>query len=207
MEITPPSIKDPYAPIGVIVAIIIAAFGFWFFASKLLIPLGLGPLSMPTAATSTALTAATSTTSAITSAHTTSRTALSTISRIPNTSRFRALLSSSGVTASISGKGPYTVFVPTDTAFNKLPVGTISSLTADQKKRLVQYHVVPGRAINISLQRSGTIEALSRDVLNFSFGADKVPMVNSAVVTAQYTVSNGIVYVIDNVLIPPTSNF
>jgi uncharacterized surface protein with fasciclin (FAS1) repeats len=50
---------------------------------------------------------------------------------------------------------------------------------------------------------AGSIEALSRDVLNFSYGPTKIPMVNSAIVVTQYEGTNGVVIVIDNVLLPP----
>ena len=88
-------------------------------------------------------------------------------------------------------------------AFAQLPGGTVANMTAEEKKRLIQYHIVSGRAVEMGEQVAGSIEALSKDVLNFSFGKDKIPMVNSAIVITQYNGKNGVVYVIDNVLLPP----
>lgn len=76
-------------------------------------------------------------------------------------------------------------------------------MTAADKQRLIRYHVVSGRAIDVDAMSSGQIQALSGDTLNFNYGANKLPMVNSAIVVAQYQAKNGIVIVIDNVLLPP----
>jgi uncharacterized surface protein with fasciclin (FAS1) repeats len=118
-------------------------------------------------------------------------------------STFATWLSSTGVGAQVTGKGPYTIFVPTDGAISQLPAGTFSNLSAAQKKRFVQYHVVVGREIDASAQTAGTIQALSGDALNFSYGTNKIPMVDNAIIITQYKASNGVVYLVDNVLIPP----
>lgn len=125
------------------------------------------------------------------------------VASIGGSSTFASWLSSTGVAAELTGAGPYTVFVPTDGAVSQLPSGTYSGLSAAEKKRFISYHVVEGRAIDADAQTAGAIQALSGDALNFSYGQNKIPMVNSAIVVASYSASNGIVYVIDNVLIPP----
>lgn len=125
------------------------------------------------------------------------------VAGLSGTSQFNALFSSTGVGASLSSTGKYTVFVPTNGAFGQLPGGTISGLSSAEKKRLVQYHVVSGRAIDVDAEIVGTIEALSGDTLNFNYGSNKLPLVNSAIVITEYIGKNGIVYLIDNVLLPP----
>jgi uncharacterized surface protein with fasciclin (FAS1) repeats len=92
-------------------------------------------------------------------------------------STFNAYFRSTGVAATISPKSTskYTVFVPTNGAFAQLPPGTISNMSAAEKKRLIQYHVVSGRAVDPDQMTAGSIEALSRDVLNFSYGPTKIP--------------------------------
>ena len=122
---------------------------------------------------------------------------------LPGSSSFNALFTSTGVSASITSGGKYTIFVPTNGAFAQLAGGTIANMTAAEKKRLVQYHVVSGRAIDVSAELAGTIQAVSGDYLNFSYGPEKIPMVNSAITITEYTGRNGIVYLIDNVLLPP----
>ncbi|MCI0561918.1 MAG: fasciclin domain-containing protein [Nitrososphaera sp.] len=119
------------------------------------------------------------------------------------TSQFNALFKSTGVAAALVGKGPYTVFVPTNGAMNQLPPGTLSGMTAAQKLRFVKYHIIIGRAIDSEAQVAGTIQAFSGDMLNFSFGADRIPMVNSAIFIEKYVANNGVVYLIDNILLPP----
>lgn len=119
-------------------------------------------------------------------------------------STFNSYLTSTGVASSLTGKGPYTVFVPDNQAFALLPTGTISNLSAAQKKRLVQYHVVSGKALDIDAVSSGTYTALSKDSLNFSVNLTyKQAFVGSGYAITEYKATNGIVYVISAVLIPP----
>ncbi len=122
---------------------------------------------------------------------------------IAGASQFATMLSSTGVAAQLTGKGPYTIFVPTDNAFSRLPSMPLSKFNAAQKKRFIEYHVVVGRAVQIDAQVAGTIQAMSGDILNFNYGVDKIPMVNSAIFISEYAASNGVVYLIDNVLLPP----
>jgi len=86
-----------------------------------------------------------------------------------------------------------------------LPRGAISKMSAAAAKRLIEYHIVSGREIDPSTEVSGSIQALSGDMLNFSLGTGNIPLVNSAIIVAAYRAQNGIVYLIDNVLIPPSS--
>jgi uncharacterized surface protein with fasciclin (FAS1) repeats len=87
--------------------------------------------------------------------------------------RFNQLLSQTGVINSISGKGPYTVFVASDGAFSRLPPGTINNMSATQLKRTMQYHVVSGKALDVDAIESGQIQALSRDMINFQVDTTK----------------------------------
>ena len=125
---------------------------------------------------------------------------VSVLGSIANGSKFAALLSSTGVASQLSGKGPYTLFVPINDTFSRVP----TNLSASDKKRLAQYHVVSGKNIDVNIQQSGTIQALSKDMLNFSVRqGDKSARVNSSVALEKYTTSNGTIYLIDQVLLPP----
>jgi len=142
--------------------------------------------------------------SSVTTARKSSRTLLTTLKTIPNTVRFRSLLTNTSLSTALTGTGPYTLFVPTDTAFRQLPSGTIDTLTSTQLKRLVAYHIVDDRALDLTTQKTGVVTALSGDALNVSLnGQGNAPRVNSSVVTAQYKTTNGVIYLIDTVLIPP----
>lgn len=127
----------------------------------------------------------------------------SVIASISGTSQFNALFRSTGVSSSLKANGTYTVFVPTNGAMGQLPGGTIANMSAAEKKRLVQYHVVEGVAIDSDALVSGTRVAMSQDELNFSYAENRIPMVNSAIVVTEYRAKNGVVYLIDNVLLPP----
>ncbi len=126
------------------------------------------------------------------------------LSTIPNAGRFNQLLAQTGVATTLTGKGPFTVFVATDGAFSRLVPGTINNQTPTELKRTMQYHVVSGKTLDIDAVNSGQIQALSKDPLNFQVDATKGAVyVNSGSVLKAYKVKNGIVYVINSVLLPP----
>jgi uncharacterized surface protein with fasciclin (FAS1) repeats len=188
--------------IGIIALVVIGGLGIWWLMSN--------SQAMNDQATTVATTTATAatTTATVQSPQTLNRTSESVVTVAENLSgatEFASLLSASGVAAQLKGPGPYTIFVPTDGAFSQLPAGTISNLTAAGKKRLVEYSIVNDREIDVTAQLAGTIQAMSGDALNFSFGTDNIPMVNSAILVTEYKADNGVVYLIDNVLVPPTS--
>lgn len=124
------------------------------------------------------------------------------VDSLPNTSQFQALFNASNVPAVFNEREQYTIFVPTDSAFARFPKTMLSKMTAVQKRRLVAEHIVAGRAIQANAEVAGTARALSGDLLNFT-RINNLPMVDSAIILSAYEGSNGIVYVIDSVLIPP----
>lgn len=193
--------------IGVVSLIVIAAIVLWWLSATR--PLGmLSFISTSVDSQQTNLTAETDDSGSIKIKSDTSmknKDVASIVRGLKNGTTFNGYFRSTGIAATINPKSEskYTIFVPTNGAFAQLPPGTVSAMSTDEKKRLIQYHVVSGRAVDTDQMNSGTIEALSRDVLNFSYGTDKIPMVNSAIVITQYQGSNGVVIVIDNVLLPP----
>lgn len=194
--------------IGVVSIIVIAALVMWWLSASRPLSTLLGSEGDVTEATSTVtdVTSPTgSTTKVVQTQVKTSQDIVSIIKSIKNATTFNAYFKSTGIAATINPKATnqYTVFVPTNVAFAQLPSGTVGSMTPEEKKRLIQYHVVSGRAIDVDAMTSGQIQALSGDVLNFNYGANKIPMVNSAIVVTQYQAKNGVVIVIDNVLLPP----
>jgi len=123
---------------------------------------------------------------------------------LPDATRFASLLASTGVEAQIKSGEPYTIFVPTDRAMRQLPQGMLSTMSAAQLKRLVSYHVVVGRAIDVNAVDNGSVTALSKDALNFTVTpGDQSARVNSSAVLEAYKGKNGIVYLINTVLLPP----
>lgn len=134
---------------------------------------------------------------------------VSIVQSLAGVSEFSSLLYASGIASTLrpGATNQYTIFVPLNSAFSKLPRGTITDLSAADRTRLVQYHIVSGRAIDVGALTSGSIMTLSGDALNVSANPGNAPMVGSANIIAQYNGTNGVVYVIDTVLLPPKKAF
>ena len=118
-----------------------------------------------------------------------------------------AALKAAGLIDTLKGKGPFTVFAPTDAAFAKLPAGTVDNLLKPENKaKLVQiltYHVVPGKIMSASLAGKKT-DAKTVEGRNISIDATMGSVkVNSAtVLSADVAADNGVIHVIDTVVIP-----
>jgi uncharacterized surface protein with fasciclin (FAS1) repeats len=115
-----------------------------------------------------------------------------------------AAVQAAGLVETLQADGPYTVFAPTDEAFAKLPEGTVESLLAnpDQLREVLLYHVVPGRVMAsdvVSLDSAKTAQGSEIDIML----ADGGVRINDANVTAtDIETSNGVIHVIDTVIIP-----
>lgn len=105
----------------------------------------------------------------------------------------------------LKGEGPFTVFAPTDEAFAALPEGTIESLlqpeNKDQLVAILTYHVVPGKVMSTDL--TDDMEAATVQGSNVTIDLDNGVMVEEAsVVTPDIETSNGVIHVIDTVILP-----
>jgi len=115
-----------------------------------------------------------------------------------------AALEAAGLVETLKGEGPFTVFAPTDEAFAKLPEGTVEALLADKEKltAILLYHVVPGRVTSsqvVELDKATT--ANGQDVrIKVRYGS--VYVNGAKVVTADVEASNGVIHVIDKVILP-----
>ena len=115
-------------------------------------------------------------------------------------------LTAADLVASLKGPGPFTVFAPTDEAFAKLPAGTLESLlkpeNKDRLRRLLTYHVVPGTvgAAAVTTMRSAT--AVSGDQIAIRTQDGEVMVGNARVVKTDIAASNGVIHVIDSVMLP-----
>lgn len=108
----------------------------------------------------------------------------------------------------LKGDGPITVFAPTDAAFAALPEGTVESLllpeNKDQLISVLTYHVVPGKVMSTDLQDDMTAATLQG--ADITVDLDNGVMINTAsVVSADIEASNGVIHVIDTVILPPAS--
>ena len=106
----------------------------------------------------------------------------------------------------LSGPGPFTVFAPTDDAFNKLPPGTIQTLLQDPKGQLSQillYHVVPGKLMAADVVKQTSLMTAQGTPLTVSVQDDKVMVDGANVIITDIETKNGVIHVIDSVMIPP----
>ncbi len=114
-----------------------------------------------------------------------------------------------GLEETLRGEGPYTVFAPTDEAFAAVPKETLDALLADPKGALTDvltYHVVPGKVMSTDLSDGMQAETVNGQPLDITIKDDGTVMVNGAtVVTADIETANGVIHVIDTVLVPPSS--
>lgn len=108
-----------------------------------------------------------------------------------------------GLVETLKGDGPFTVFAPTDEAFAKIPEADLKALLADKEKlaRVLTYHVVPGKVMAADvagLSTAKTVEGGSIDIAT----ASGVTVNNARVVKTDIETSNGVIHVIDTVLMP-----
>ena len=118
-----------------------------------------------------------------------------------------AAVKAAGLVETLQGKGPFTVFAPTDAAFAKLPAGTVENLLANPDKlaKILTYHVVPGKvmAADIVKAKRATPTTANGGKLNVVVNDGRVLVNGANVVTADVGASNGVIHVIDTVLLPP----
>lgn len=127
-----------------------------------------------------------------------------TTAHTPTLSTLNRLIADAGLTETLRGAGPYTVFAPTDEAFKAVPAKTLESLAKDkeQLKAVLMYHVVPGKAMAADLKAGKTKTSQGAEVVVAKSGSFLT--VEEALVTrADVPASNGVVHVIDRVLMPP----
>jgi uncharacterized surface protein with fasciclin (FAS1) repeats len=111
-----------------------------------------------------------------------------------------------GLEETLRGEGPYTVFAPTDDAFAAVPKETLDALLADPKGALTDvltYHVVPGKVMSTDLSDGMMVDTVNGAQLKVTVKDDGTVMINDATVTtADIETSNGVIHVIDTVLVP-----
>jgi uncharacterized surface protein with fasciclin (FAS1) repeats len=114
-----------------------------------------------------------------------------------------AAVEAAGLAETLSGEGPFTVFAPTDEAFAKLPEGTVENLLAnpEQLKKVLLFHVVSGKVESAQVVKLDSAKTLNGQTVKIK-AKDGVQIDNAKVVKADIEASNGVVHVIDTVLIP-----
>ncbi|WP_442508671.1 fasciclin domain-containing protein [Novipirellula sp. SH528] len=117
-----------------------------------------------------------------------------------------AAVKAAGLVETLSGKGPFTVFAPTNEAFNKLPKGTVESLLKPENKdkliSILKYHVVSGNVMAADVVKLDEAKTVQGQSVKISTGSDGVMVNKSKVVKTDIKASNGVIHVIDSVLLP-----
>lgn len=117
-----------------------------------------------------------------------------------------AALTEAGLIETLKGDGPFTVFAPTDEAFDKLPKGTVESLLKDKEalKNILLYHVVSGKVKSGDVVKLNSAETVQGSSVKIKVVDGKVMINDAQVVSADVYASNGVIHVIDTVILPPT---
>src|SRR5882724_4619947 len=122
-----------------------------------------------------------------------------------------AAVKAAGLVGTLEGKGPFTVFAPTNAAFGKLPAGTVDTLVKPENKptltKILTYHVVPGRLEASHLTDGKKLRTVEGEELTVKKSGDKVMIVDarggfSTVTISNVNQSNGVIHVVDTVLMP-----
>jgi uncharacterized surface protein with fasciclin (FAS1) repeats len=117
-----------------------------------------------------------------------------------------AAVTAADLAETLKGEGPFTVFAPTDDAFAKLPAGTVEDLlkpeNKDKLKAILTYHVVSGKVMAKDVMTLKEAKTVNGGMVMVSMEADTVMIDNAKVVQADVECSNGVIHVIDTVIMP-----
>lgn len=117
-----------------------------------------------------------------------------------------AAVQAAGLVDTLKGEGPFTVFAPTDEAFSKLPAGTVENLlkpeNKDQLVAILTYHVVPGKVMSGDVAgKTMVVTSVEGHDLNVD-ATNGVKINDATVITADIETSNGVIHVVDTVILP-----
>jgi uncharacterized surface protein with fasciclin (FAS1) repeats len=115
-----------------------------------------------------------------------------------------AAAKAAGLVETLQSEGPFTVFAPTDEAFSKLPAGTVDSLLADPDalREVLLYHVVPGKVLAADVVELKSAMTAQGSQIDIAVAANGVRINDANVVQADIEASNGVIHVIDRVILP-----
>ena len=118
-----------------------------------------------------------------------------------------AAINAANLAETLKGSGPFTVFAPTDAAFAKLPAGTVETLlkpeNRDRLAAILTYHVVPGKVMAAEVTKLDEAKTVNGRMIDVSTSGGTVMVNDAKVITADIPASNGIIHVIDTVILPP----
>jgi transforming growth factor-beta-induced protein len=115
-----------------------------------------------------------------------------------------AAIKAAGLVETLQGEGPFTVFAPTDEAFAKLPEGTVEALLNDKEKltAILTYHVVPGTVLAEEVVKLDKAATVNGEEVSIKADGDGVMVDDARVVATDILCENGVIHVIDSVILP-----
>lgn len=118
-----------------------------------------------------------------------------------------AAVKAAGLEETLRGDGPFTVFAPTDEAFAKLPAGTVEALLADKEKlvAILTYHVVAGKVTSSEVVKLSEAKTVNGQSVKIAMMDGKVMVDGAHVVAADVMASNGVIHVLDSVILPSSN--
>ena len=128
-----------------------------------------------------------------------------TLAATPELSTLSGLVTKAGLTSTLNGAGPFTVFAPTNAAFAKVPAKTMEDLGKDPVRlaAVLTYHVIPGKVMAADIKTNSNVKTVNGANVAVSKAGEFVTVEDGLVQTADIAATNGVVHVIDSVLIPP----
>jgi uncharacterized surface protein with fasciclin (FAS1) repeats len=129
-----------------------------------------------------------------------------TLAARPQLSTLNGLIVKAGLTDTLKGAGPFTVFAPTNEAFAKVPAKTMQALASDpvRLKAVLTYHVLPAKVMLADV-KNGNSKTVNGASLALSRAGDFVTVEEALVQTSDISATNGVVHTVDSVLLPPAS--
>ncbi len=118
-----------------------------------------------------------------------------------------AALEAADLVSTLKGEGPFTVFAPTDAAFEKLPAGTLDMLLKPENKQqlvdILTYHVVPGKVLAADVVGLDEAKTVNGKMIDVQVDGSAVKVNEANVTATDVAASNGVIHVIDQVILPP----
>lgn len=127
-----------------------------------------------------------------------------TLAKTPELSTLNSLVSQAGLTETLKGTGPFTVFAPTNEAFKAVPAKTMDELgkNPEQLKSVLTYHVLPAKVMAAEVKNS-KVKTVQGATIEVSKAGDMVTVENALVTQADVAATNGVVHIVDAVMLPP----
>lgn len=128
-----------------------------------------------------------------------------TAARTPELSTLSKLITDAGLTDTLKGTGPFTIFAPSNDAFKAVPAATLAELAANKErlKAVLTYHVVPGKVMAADV-KTGNVKSVQGANLGLARAGTFVTVEDAVVTKPDVAVTNGVVHIIDKVMLPPT---